>query len=93
MRFRKNCFGILALLTVIVAVAWIASGLAATEEEPTTSEAEEAGRTIGQGSGVTTILCITIPLALFFALLSWRNSVGLGTERRHQEELEALRKQ
>lgn len=93
MRFRKRFFGILALLTVIIAIAWIATGLSATEEKETTSEAEEVGKTIGQGIGVSLILCITLPLALFFALLSWRNSVGLATERRHQEELEALRRQ
>lgn len=92
MKFRRNCFGIFSLLVLIIAIAWVATGLSASDT-PTETEAEEAGQTIGQGIGVTLILCITIPLFGLLALLSWRNDVGLKTERRHQEQLDAVRQQ
>ncbi len=93
MRFRKNCFSILALLMVVVAILWVASGVSESNKTETNSEAEETGKTIGQGIGVGLILCISIPLVFFFALMAWRNSVGLATERRHKEQLDALRGQ
>lgn len=90
MKFRRNCFTTLFLLTLIIGVLWLVSGLSASNTQ-TDTEAEEAGQTIGQGIGATIILCITLPLVALFALMAWRNSVGMATERRHQEQLDALR--
>lgn len=90
MKFRRNCFSIVALAVLALGILWIAAGVSESDT-PTESEAEEVGQTIGQSIGVTLILCITLPLTLFFALLAWRNSVGMATERRHQEHIAALR--
>jgi ribosomal protein L40E len=93
MKFRRNLFGVLALLTLLLACVWIASGLSTAEEDEVQSEAERAGRSIGEGIGVTLIVCITVPFIALFALLSWRNDVGIKTERRHQEQLRAAQAQ
>jgi hypothetical protein len=90
MKFRRNCFGVLALLTMLITCIWIASGLASVSEDKAETEAEQAGQAIGSGIGVGIILCITVPFIALFALLSWRNDVGIKTERRHQEQLAAL---
>lgn len=91
MRFRKRLFYTLALLTVVLAVAWMAAGVNESDKVETTTEAEETGKEIGQGIGVTMIFCITLPFFALFMLLGWRNGVGLRNERRHQEQIEALK--
>ncbi|HML21867.1 MAG TPA: hypothetical protein PKD09_09475 [Aggregatilinea sp.] len=87
MRFRKRLFtGIALLLTVFLAL-WIISGLS-TDPEPGVNE---DAYQLGQGAGVTILLCVGLPIIAFFALLAWRNSVGLRNEQRHQEQLEAIK--
>lgn len=55
-------------------------------------EACEAASEIGVGAGATIVLCVGGFFFALFALLAWRNGVGLATERRHQEQLEAARR-
>jgi hypothetical protein len=70
MKFRRNCFAIIALLTSIIACLWITGGLVNVSADKPETEAEQAGQTIGAGLGVGIILCITIPIFALFALLS-----------------------
>lgn len=98
MRFRKNLFTILALLSI----AWIIYGLSATSsaasrqlqsEQAQESAAYQAGTAIGAGLSTTIFLCTGGPLFVVFALLAWRNGVGLTNKKRHEETLAALAQQ
>lgn len=91
MKFRKHLFRLLGLLTTLIAILWIVGGLSGVDEEPAQSEAEEVGRAVGSGAAISVILCITVPLAMFFFIMSWRNAVGIRMEKRHQEQLEVMR--
>ena len=91
MKFRRGCFTLLALLVLVGACLWFVSFAQEAEEIETESEAEEAGKTLGQGLGTLIIACPSAVLFIVFALLAWRNAVGIRTERRHQEHMETLR--
>jgi hypothetical protein len=92
MRFRKNMFTLLAFLVVLGACAWATQFSENVEElGPAESEAEETGRVLGEGAGYGLIACVTIPFFAVFSLLAWRNAVGIRTEQRHQEQIEAMR--
>lgn len=95
MRFRKYLFTILALLVVL----WIINGLGIIggtankqlqSEQAQASDAYQAGTVIGTGISGTIILCIGVPLFFLFALLAWRNGVGMTNKKRHEETLAAL---
>lgn len=95
MRFRKYLFTILALLVLV----WIVNGLGIIgsntnkqlqSEQAQASDAYQAGTLIGSGISGTIVLCITVPLFFLFALLAWRNSVGLTNKKRHEETIAAL---
>lgn len=95
MRFRKYLFTILA----IAALAWIVSGLGVVsnvaskqlqQSNVQSSSAAKLGTAIGSGLSTTIVLCIGVPLFFFFALLAWRNSVGLTNKKRHEETIAAL---
>ena len=100
MLFRKRLFTLLALL-VLAAVVLLVYNYLTVSVEPDESVASdelsqgayEVGASIGRGLGITLTLCIGLPLFGLFALLGWRNSVGIKTERRHQEQLEVLKQQ
>ncbi len=89
MKTRKRLFYILAVLTIILMFAWIAAGTEAVEEskDDLATELERDAADVGGGLGITIIFCLMTPIALFFALLGWRNGAGIRTERRHQEQL------
>lgn len=106
MRFRKNLFSILALLSVL----WIVFGFSVssraystvTSITPTpvtgsslsaqdTANLRAAGAGIGAGLGLTFFLCTGGLPFIVFSLLAWRNGVGLTRERMHREEIEALK--
>ena len=102
MKFRKRLFYLFALL----AIGWIIYGVAATGDavnETVTQgsalrtesqqSATEAGAALGGGLSLIFFLCTGFPALLFFGMLGWRNSAGIVTERRHQEQLEAARGQ
>lgn len=93
MRFRRNLFVILAVLATLFAVYWLVAYNTRVENlEPTESEAESAGRDIGQGIGNGLIGCIMLPVIALLVLLAWRNDAGLNRERRHREQLEVWRR-
>lgn len=96
MRFRKNLFTVLAL----VALLWMIYGFSVTgrvasnqfQSEPAqTSAAYQAGTTIGAGIATSFVLCTGAPLLFLFALLAWRNGVGLTSKKRHEETIAALK--
>lgn len=95
MRFRKWLFTILALL----ALGWIVFGMSSVNEvrtkqlqstEVQNSSAAQLGTEIGSGINTTIVLCPGVPLFFLFALLAWRNAVGLTNKKRHEEMLAAL---
>lgn len=94
MKFRKRFFGGLALLVAAIMVIMIIS-TATAEPDPDpgveNQDAYEAGWAIGSGIAATAVLCVGLPVFLGLALLSWRNAVGLRNERRHQEQMRAIR--
>jgi ribose/xylose/arabinose/galactoside ABC-type transport system permease subunit len=93
MKFRQRFFWFLAF----VALMWIVYGLTVTGQAvdevgaTAVSSAEQAGVAVGAGLAMTTFMCTGLPFFFLFALLAWRNGVGLRTEKRHQEMLEATR--
>lgn len=105
MKFRSRFFGVLFLISLAwvcyglslssaafsntVAMQVTPSGNLSAEE---TQTLRTAGAGIGASIGVGFFLCTGLPLALFFGLMSWRNSVGLKNEQRHKEQLEAITK-
>lgn len=93
MKFRKRLFSLLAVLVVLNGIVWITSYNDDVQQIEVQNETEQAARDVGEGIGVTIILCLSIPFFVAFALLAWRNSVGLRAEERHQEHIEALRQQ
>lgn len=103
MKFRSRFFGVLFLvslawvcygLTLSSAAFSNTVGVRVTPSGNLTAEDTQALRTagagIGAGLGVTFFLCSGLPFALFFGLMSWRNSVGLKNEQRHKEQLAAI---
>ena len=100
MLFRKRLFTVLAL----IALGWVALGFWSTStynatrnvevgEDVSERSAYQAGQVLGSGLAIGFFLCTGFPLFLIFALLAWRNSVGLTNERRHQEQLAAMQRQ
>lgn len=95
MLFRKRLFTILAIL----ALAWIGYGLSVTSQvtnkqlqqaDVQASGAAQAGTAIGASIATSVFLCTGLPLFFLFALLAWRNSVGLTNKKRHEEMLAAV---
>lgn len=104
MRFRSRLFGVFALLALgwlcyglyasSAAFQQVTTAPLPTSEvlsEETRQAATTVGAGLGAGLGITFFLCTGGFPLLLFGLLSWRNSEGLATERRHQEQLNALR--
>lgn len=98
MLFRKRLFTVLALLAVL----WMAYGCTATSQvtdkqlqsqQAQSSSAYQAGTFIGAGLSGTLVLCTGVPFFFLFALLAWRNGVGLTNKKRHEETIAALQKQ
>lgn len=98
MRFRKNLFTILAILSL----AWIIYGFSATgravnetaqSAQGQSSSAFQAGAAIGGGIGITFFLCSGGLPFVVFALLAWRNGVGLTNKKRHEETIAAIKQQ
>lgn len=105
MQFRARFFGVLAILALLwivygfVATSSAASNVMATPVAVATdsvlsqSEAQaatNAGVALGTGLGIGIFACTGLPFLLIFGLLSWRNSVGLKTQKRHEETLAAM---
>lgn len=101
MKFRMWLFRILAALTVLyVLVAASSAGEINTQSRaecerqfstPSQIELCMTGSDIGTGLGVTVVLCLGGFFFGIFALLAWRNGVGLRTQRQHEEMLAAQR--
>lgn len=97
MRFRSRLFGVLFILALLYTCGglWYTSSIASRNIQDNSSQENTEARNVGTGIGAgiiyAIVLCPGIPLLLLFGLLSWRNSAGLATERRHQEQLNALR--
>lgn len=98
MKFRKRLFYGLAILALLYIVLTLANAGNVAEnatnegsEGRTESEQElaEAAAMVGMGIGVMIVLVCGIPVFLFFALMGWRNGVGLRNEQRHREMLAA----
>lgn len=100
MQFRSRFFGFLFILSLL----WICGGSAlmsnavqrTVDQNPNATDTTEAtafnaGAGIGGGLGITFFACTGLPLAAFFGLMAWRNSVGLRNDKRHKEQLDALR--
>ncbi len=92
MLWRKRLFTILTILAFL----WMALGVLATSSYNTrrdqavgadvrTSAGYQAGQIVGSTIELSLFFCTGLPLFFLFALLAWRNSVGL----RHQREVEA----
>ena len=95
MKTRQRIFWALAILTMLFTCLWIYTGQQAiNEDDPDLDDETEAiiDETAGGIAGTIQIFCGGV-VFLFFVLLAWRNGVGLATERRHQEQLEAVRGQ
>ncbi len=106
MKLRSQLFGILALLSLAwlcygfsatsSAFSNVMSTPIATSDGldvDTAKAATALGAGIGSGLGITFFACTSLPFTLLFGLLAWRNSVGLKTQKRHEEMLEATRNQ
>ena len=91
MKFRKRLFTILALLVLILMV-WVTVFYAGADKPEEATYGEDANDVLNSVAWSVWI-CLFAPFLAFFSLMAWRNSVGLTTERRHQEQLEALRQQ
>ena len=106
MLFRARFFGLLALLSLAwIVYGFVATGNAASNvlSTPVASgsdtvlskadaqAATNAGVALGTGLGLTVFACTGLPFLLVFGLLSWRNSVGLKTQKRHEETLDVMR--
>jgi hypothetical protein len=89
------CYGFYATSTAFVEVVGTPAPNSTTQSQAARDmrNARTAGATIGAGLGLGIFLCTGVPLALFFGLLSWRNNVGLRSERRHQEMMDVHRQQ
>lgn len=95
MRFRKRLFTVLAILCLL----WIAYGCTSAgqvtskqlqSQQAQSSTAYQAGTLIGTSVISTVFLCTGVPLFFLFALLAWRNGVGLTNKKRHEETIAAL---
>lgn len=104
MKFRSRLFGLLALLSLawlcygVTATGSAFSSVVSTPERGSSSlsasdanAAKAVGATLGSGLSLTIFACTGLPFLLIFGLLSWRNSVGLKTQKRHEETLDAMR--
>jgi amino acid transporter len=98
MKFRKWLFYGLAILVLLYIVLTLANAGNVVEdatnegaEVRTQSEQElaETAATVGVGIGMVIVLGCGIPIFLFFALMGWRNGVGIRNEQRHREMLAA----
>ena len=93
MKFRQRLFWILAVLVVLYVSAAVLTDTNTSEicADASNTEVCNAAASVGAGIGTTIVLCIGAFLFTVFALLAWRNGVGLATERRHQEQLAVAR--
>jgi hypothetical protein len=98
MRFRKRLFTVLALL-IGLGMCWLIGAAALnwgefSDQTAATGGDREVAETVGAMAWLaesSVYLCVGIPLFFLFALLGWRNSVGLREEKRHQERLQTGR--
>ncbi|MBT7079866.1 MAG: hypothetical protein HN929_00050 [Chloroflexi bacterium] len=102
MKLRKRLFWTLAVLTLLLMAAWMSAAGDINEQTKTEGsesrtsaqqEAYEVGADIGTGLGVSMIFCMTMPFFFLFALLGWRNGVGIDKEKKHAEMLAAMQGQ
>src|SRR5260370_17026039 len=100
MRARANLWSILGTIVLLwlcggsllfmTSAGNVSLTPAATSQYLSATEAQAArsvGAAIGGGLGVTFFVCTGVPLVTLFALLAWRNRVGLITENRHQNQI------
>lgn len=91
MKFRKRLFSVLAVLVFLGGVVWALEYDEDVQEVAVENEVEAAARDVGEGIGMGIIFCVTAPLVGLFALLAWRNAVGIRTEERHREHMDVMR--
>ena len=99
MKNRQRIFSILAALVLLWMLVTLSSVDDAVDEVTTTGAedrteleqaATEAGATVGAGIGGLAVLCVGGFLFISFALLAWRNGVGLKQEEQHTQMLAAV---
>lgn len=101
MLFRARLFTVLAALCILWSICgtgYACTITASTVAKPTlepgktqVSDAYVAGAGIGGSLVAAVFLCSGIPLLIIFALLAWRNRVGLRTEKFQSELVQATR--
>lgn len=95
MKFRMRLFTVLAFLDV----AWMFLSFSMTGQRlanitnTDASAGTRAGATVGAGLSVTIILCVGLPLLLFFLFMAWRNRVGWIAKQRHEEVMKSIPRQ
>lgn len=94
----RAVWGILLLLSL----GWICYGVTSTAgivgnqlntSEARNSEGFQAGTVIGGGLGLTFFLCTGVPLLLLFGILYWRNGVAIRETKKHNQTIQAMRRQ
>ena len=97
-----GCFRIGWGILTLLALGWIAYGviasLGATGSQLNTAEAQasagyQAGTLIGGGIGLSIFLCTGLPLLLVFGILYWRNGVAIRETKKHNQMVDAMRRQ
>lgn len=96
-KFFRAFWGILLLLSI----GWICLGVMATSQsvvetdaefaDAETEDASDLGIGIGASLSLSVVLCTGLPFFILFGLLYWRNGVKLQEDKRHQEQLDAMR--
>lgn len=92
---RMWIFRVLATLTFLFLAYYLCNLVAVVQqgyEEAPPDEYQTAahlGTTLGGGIGLV-VACIPCGFFGLFALLAWRNAVGLREIRRHEEQLNAM---
>jgi uncharacterized membrane protein YjdF len=61
------------------------SNHAVTAKSVGQSSAFQMGALLGGGMTTFLVLCISLPLATIFLIISWRNAVGIRNEKQHNE--------
>ena len=88
MKFRQRLFWLLAFLSLAYVVGTFAlAGDSAAEGEETRTETEQTFYEVGTGIGVGVVTMCGGALFFVFALMAWRNGVGVRNKRQHEETL------
>ena|SRR3989304_4781640 len=103
MKFRQRLFWALAILSLVwIAMGFTATEEAVNEvlqtpvptlegmSQETADSLQEAGTAIFAGASMTVFLCTGLIGFFIFALLAWRNGVGLRNRRQHEEMVAAV---